>query len=82
MGEEKLMTLWIKAHIILAAIILWADHNGTLEPTVKKIEQKFGIPVYYAPNDSMDVEISNPYPMEFEPQQDTFNSQRQNNENR
>ena len=76
------MTLSIKAHIILAAIILWADHNGTLEPTVKKIEQKFGIPVYYAPNDSMDVQISNPYPMEFEPQQDIFNSQRQNNENR
>jgi len=66
----------------LSTIILISDWNGTLEPTVKKWEEKLGIPVYYAPNDSMDVQISNPYSMEFEPQQDTFNSQRQNNENR
>jgi hypothetical protein len=76
------MTLWFKIHVLVSLAILISDARGTLEPTVKKIEQKFGIPVYYAPNDSMDVEISNPYPMEFEPQQDTFNSQRQNNENR
>ena len=66
----------------LSAIILISDWNGTLEPTVKKWEEKLGIPVYYAPNDSMDVQINNPYPMEFEPQQDTFNSQRQNDANR
>ena len=76
------MTLWMKGHVLFALVILIADARGTLEPTIKKWEEKFGIPVYYAPNDSMDVEISNPYPMEFEPQQDTFNSQRQNNENR
>ena len=76
------MTLWFKIHVLVSLTILISDARGTLEPTVKKIEQKFGIPVYYAPNDSMDVQISNPYPMEFEPQQDTFNSQRQNNENR
>ena len=66
----------------LSTIILISDWNGTLEPTVKKWEEKLGIPVYYAPNDSMDVQINNPYPMEFEPQQDTFNSQRQNDANR
>jgi len=76
------MTLWFKIHVFVSLAILISDARGTLETTVKKWEEKFGIPVYYAPNDSMDVQISNPYPMEFEPQQDTFNSQRQNNENR
>jgi hypothetical protein len=52
---------------------------GTLEPTVKKIEQKLGIPVYYAPSDSVDMEIDDPYPIEDTSQQDTFNSQRENN---
>ena len=66
----------------LSTIILISDWNGTLQPTVKKWEEKLGIPVYYAPNDSMDVQINIPYPMEFEPQQDTFNSQRQNDANR
>jgi len=70
------MTLWLKAHIVLAIAILVADARGTLEPTVKKIEEKLGIPVYYAPNDSMDVEIDNPYPIYDAPQQDTFNNQR------
>jgi len=76
------MTLWFKIHVLVSLAILISDARGTLEPTIKKWEEKFGIPVYYAPNDSMDVQISNPYPMEFEPQQDIFNSQRQNNENR
>tara|TARA_R100000315_G_C5229428_1_gene140351 strand:- start:1814 stop:2044 length:231 start_codon:yes stop_codon:yes gene_type:complete len=76
------MTLWMKAHILLAAIILWANHTNKLEPAVKKIEQKLGIPVYYAPNDSTEMDISNPYPIEDMPGQDTFNSQRENNENR
>ena len=66
------------AHCILATIILWADHTNKLEPTVKKIEQKLGIPVYYAPSDSVDMEINNPYPIEDMSQQDTFNNQRRN----
>ena len=64
----------------LSAIILISDWNGRLEPTVKKWEQKLGIPVYYAPSDSVDMEISNPYPIEDIPQQDTFNSQRESYE--
>jgi len=67
-------------HCIVALVILTADYFGKLEPTVKKIEQKLGIPVYYAPSDSVDMEISNPYPIEDIPQQDTFNSQRESNE--
>jgi hypothetical protein len=60
-------------------VILIADAKGTLEPTVKKIEQKLGIPVYYAPSDSVDMEIDDPYPIEDTSQKDTFNSQRENN---
>jgi hypothetical protein len=66
----------------LSLTILISDARGTLESTVKKWEQKLGIPVYYPPDDSLDVDISNPYPMQDMPQQDTFNSQRQNNESR
>tara|TARA_Y100000593_G_scaffold4290_1_gene8542 strand:+ start:62 stop:265 length:204 start_codon:yes stop_codon:yes gene_type:complete len=62
----------------LSLTILISDARGTLEPTVKKIEQKLGIPVYYAPSDSVDMEINNPYPIEDMSQQDTFNNQRRN----
>ena len=71
---------WFYTHIVFACVVLIADARGTLEPAVKKIEEKFGIPVYYAPSDSIDMEISNPYPIQDMPQQDTFNSQRENNE--
>tara|TARA_R100001594_G_scaffold138084_1_gene181535 strand:- start:31 stop:261 length:231 start_codon:yes stop_codon:yes gene_type:complete len=73
---------WFYTHIFLAAIILWADHTNKLESAVMKIEKKLGIPVYYAPNDSVDFEINDPYPIENIPGQDTFNSQRNNNESR
>tara|TARA_Y100000401_G_C8137175_1_gene133048 strand:+ start:69 stop:227 length:159 start_codon:yes stop_codon:yes gene_type:complete len=49
---------------VTAIAILIADAKGTLEPTVKKWEQKLGIPVYYAPSDSVEMEISDPYPIE------------------
>ena len=72
--------IWFYTHCVVALLILIADARGTLEPAVKKIEQKLGIPVYYAPSDSMDVEIDDPYPIQDIPQQDTFNSQRESNE--
>ncbi len=37
------MTLWMKAHIVLALVILIADAKGTLEPAVNKFEEKIGI---------------------------------------
>ena len=37
------MTLWLKAHIILAIIILIADAKGTLQPAVNKFEERIGI---------------------------------------
>ena len=40
----------MKAHILLAAIILWANHTNKLEPAVKKFEEKIGI--YTPPLDS------------------------------
>ena len=67
-------------HCVVALIIQTADYFGKLEPTVKKIEQKLGIPVYYAPSDSVGLEINDPYPIEDLPQQDTFNNQRNNDE--
>ena len=76
------MTLWHKVHIVLALVILIAYARGTLEPTVKKIEQKLGIPVYYEEVSDSTNQISNPYPIQYVPQQDTFNSQRQNDANR
>ena len=69
---------WFYTHCLIAIVILIADANGTLEPTVKKIEQKLGIPVYYAPSDSVDLEINDPYPLQDSTQQDTFNNQRNN----
>ena len=63
-------------HCIVAIIIMIADARGTLEPTIKKWEQKLGIPVHYAPNDSIETEISEPYPIQDEPEQDTFNNRR------
>ena len=71
---------WFYAHCVVALLILIADARGTLEPTIKKIEQKLGIPVYYAPSDSLDMEISDPYPDQDDPQEDTFNNQRENRE--
>ena len=76
------MTLWMKTHILLAAIILWADHTNKLESAVMKIEKKLGIPVYYEEVSDSTNQISNPYPIQYVPQQDTFNSQRQNDANR
>ena len=76
------MTLWFKAHVLFALVILIADARGPLEPTVKKIEQKLGIPVYYEEVSDSTNQISNPYPIQYAPQQDTFNSQRENNESR
>ena len=71
---------WFYTHCVIAIVILIADATGKLEPAIKQIEQKLGIPVYYAPSDSVDLEINDPYPIEDLPQQDTFNNQRNNNE--
>ena len=70
---------WFYTHCVIAIVILIADATGKLEPAVKQIEQKLGIPVYYAPSDSVDMEINNPYPIKDIPQEDTFNIQRENN---
>ena len=48
------MTLWMKAHIVLALVILIADAKGTLEPAVNKFEEKIGI--YTPPLDSTRVD--------------------------
>ena len=74
--------IWFYTHCVIAVVILIADAKGTLEPTVKKIEQKLGIPVYYEEVSDSTNQISNPYPIQYIPQLDSFNSQRINNERR
>ena len=76
------MTLWFKIHVLVSLALIISDARGTLEPAVKKIEQKLGIPVYYEEVSDSTNQISNPYPIQYIPQQDTFNSQRNNNESR
>ena len=44
----------MKAHIVLALVILIADAKGTLEPAVNKFEEKIGI--YTPPLDSTRVD--------------------------
>jgi hypothetical protein len=44
----------MKAHVLLAIIILIADAKGTLEPAVNKFEEKIGI--YTPPLDSTRVD--------------------------
>ena len=48
------MTLWFKAHVLLAIIILVADAKGTLEPAVNNFEEKIGI--YTPPQDSTKID--------------------------
>ena len=48
------MTLLMKAHIVLALVILIADAKGTLEPAVNKFEEKIGI--YTPPQDSTKID--------------------------
>ena len=67
---------WFYLHCVIAIVIVIADARGTLETTVKDLEQRLGIPVYYESSDSMEVEISEPYPIQDEPEQDTFNNRR------
>jgi hypothetical protein len=71
-----LKNTWFYLHCVVAVAILIADAKGTLEPAVKKLEEKLGIPVYYAPNDSIEFDFSEPYPIQSEPEQDTFNNRR------
>ena len=67
---------WFNLHCVIAIVIVIADSRGTLETSVKDLEQRLGIPVYYESSDSMEVEISEPYLIQDEPKQDTFNNRR------
>jgi len=43
LGEEKLKNAWFYFHCVIAVIILISDHNGTLEDSLNKFEEKVGI---------------------------------------
>ena len=40
---------WFYFHVALAIVILFKDHNGTLEDSLNRFEEKIGI---YTPSDS------------------------------
>jgi len=42
---NRMVMIWFYLHCVIAIVIVIADANGTLEPTVKCWEKKLGIPV-------------------------------------
>ena len=44
---------WFYLHCVIAIIILVSDHNGTLEDSLNKFEEKIGI---YTPPDTTETE--------------------------
>jgi len=60
LGEEKLKNAWFYFHCVIAVIILISDHNGTLEDSLNKFEEKIGI---YTPPDTTETE---PFTLEIE----------------
>ena len=51
---------WFYFHCVLAIIILSKDHNGTLEESLNKFEEKIGI---YTPPDTTETD---PFTLEIE----------------
>ena len=48
---------WFYLHIILAAVIMYKDYNGTLEESLNRFEQSIGI---YTPSDTTETEYIDP----------------------
>ena len=51
---------WFYLHCVIAIIILASDHNGTLEDSLNKFEEKIGI---YTPPDTTETD---PFTLEIE----------------
>ena len=56
---------WFYLHCVIAIIILISDHNGTLEDSLNKFEEKIGI---YTPPDTTETE---PFTLELEDESST-----------
>ena len=56
---------WFYLHCVIAIIILISDHNGTLEDSLNKFEEKIGI---YTPPDTTETE---PFTLEIEDESST-----------
>ena len=56
---------WFYLHCVVAIIILISDHNGTLEDSLNKFEEKIGI---YTPPDTTATE---PFTLELEDESST-----------
>jgi hypothetical protein len=60
-----LKNAWFYLHCVIAIIILISDHNGTLEDSLNKFEEKIGI---YTPPDTTETE---PFTLEIEDESST-----------
>jgi len=60
-----LKNAWFYFHCVIAIIILISNHNGTLEDSLNKFEEKIGI---YTPPDTTEVE---PFTLELEDESST-----------
>ena len=75
---------WFYFHVVLAAIILYKDHNGTLEESLDNFEKKIGLYTYV---DTTEEETDVPYyiPPTTTPVDSSFilpdSLKRKNNEN-
>ena len=56
---------WFYLHCVVAIIILISNHNGTLEDSLNKFEEKIGI---YTPPDTTETE---PFTLEIEDESST-----------
>ena len=56
---------WFYLHCVIAIIILISNHNGTLEDSLNKFEEKIGI---YTPPDTTETE---PFTLEIEDESST-----------
>ena len=66
------MNLWFYFHCVLAVVILYKDHNGTLEESLDNFEKKIGLYTYV---DTSHREEEVPFyipPIEEEPVDSTF----------
>jgi hypothetical protein len=48
---------WFYFHVVLALVILYKDHNGTLEESLNNFEKKIGLYTYVDTTEDIDTEV-------------------------
>ena len=65
---------WFYFHCALAVVILYKDHNGTLEDSLNKFEERIGIRTELPPDSTENI----PPPYYINPQEETENDSTRN----